>query len=80
VIKEGLVSPSFSFSFKRCYSCKMDSKNTKKDSYLNREENKVIDNDKFSHRDFELNKLKKEIVSDSKKVTKLIIISLNKGR
>lgn len=40
----------------------------------------MIDNDKLNQRDFKLNELKKEIISESKKTTKLIIISLNKGR
>lgn len=58
----------------------MSSKISKIDSYLNKVENKVIDNDKLNQRDFKLNELKKEIISESKKTTKLIIISLNKGR
>lgn len=40
----------------------------------------MIDNGELSQRDFKLKKLKKEIISDSKRVTKLITISLNKGR
>jgi len=58
----------------------VSSKISKIDSYLNKVENKVIDNDKLNQRDFKLNELKKEIISESKKTTKLIIISLNKGR
>jgi hypothetical protein len=78
VIGERLVSPSL--PLRRRYSCKVGSENTKIDSYLNKEENKGVDNDKLNQRDFKLDELKKEISSDSKRVTELIIISLNKGR
>ena len=80
VRKEKLVNPSFSCSLNRRYSSKVISNNIKKDSYLVKEENKVIANYELIQRDFELNELKKEIKKDSKKVTSLIIKSLKKKK
>jgi len=54
--------------------------NAKIDSILNNVENKVTDHNNLIQRDLEYKLFKKEIVSESKKVTNLIIISLSKGQ
>jgi hypothetical protein len=74
-------SANFLSSFsKRYYSCKVNNNNAKIDSILNNVENKVADYNNLIQRDPEYKLFKKEIISESKKVTNLIIISLNKGK